>query len=210
MTHNNGRVYSRLHPRNMPDETKPNLSLEIAHVLFIDVVGYSKLLIDEQAEVVSTLNSVVRECQAVQETEAARQLIRLPTGDGMALVFTKSAEEPVQCALQISQTLRAESSLPVRMGIHSGPVHQLKDVNERANITGRGINIAQRIMDCGDAGHILRSKHVADDLERPLPSGWRPRLIYGKTSHPERRRRMFPKARHVWSKNHSKNIVNAF
>src|SRR2546421_5105604 len=148
----------------MPDEQKTQLRLEIAHVLFMDIVGYSKLLIDEQSEALQELNEIVRKTDAVRAAEAAGQLIFLPTGDGMALVFTGSVEDPVECALQISQKLRAQPSLPVRMGIHSGPVHHVADVNQRENIAGAGINIAQRVMDCGDAGHILVSKRVADDL----------------------------------------------
>src|SRR4030095_1690082 len=148
----------------MPDEQKTQLRLEIAHVLFIDIVAYSKLLIDEQSEALQELNQIVRNTEAARSAEAAGQLIFLPTGDGMALVFTGSVEDPVECALQISQTLRAQPSLPVRMGIHSGPVHHVADVNNRENIAGAGINVAQRVMDCGDAGHILLSKRVADDL----------------------------------------------
>ncbi len=148
----------------MAEEQKTKLRLEIAHVLFIDIVGYSKLLIDEQSEALHELNQIVRNTEAAREAEAAGQLIILPTGDGMALVFTGSVEDPVECALQISQRLRAQPSLPVRMGIHSGPVHHVADVNQRENIAGAGINIAQRVMDCGDAGHILVSKRVADDL----------------------------------------------
>jgi TolB-like protein/class 3 adenylate cyclase/Tfp pilus assembly protein PilF len=148
----------------MADEEKTRLRLEIAHVLFIDIVGYSRLLIDEQSEALHELNQIVRNTEAARTAETAGQLIILPTGDGMALVFTGSVEEPVECALQISQVLRAQPSLPVRMGIHSGPVHHVADVNQRDNIAGAGINIAQRVMDCGDAGHILLSKRVADDL----------------------------------------------
>src|SRR6201984_2233568 len=148
----------------MADEKKPKQRLEIAHVLFIDIVGYSKLLIDEQSEGLQELNQIVRSTEAAREAEAAGQLIFLPTGDGMALVFTGSVEDPVECALQISQTLRGQPSLFVRMGVHSGPVHHFSDVNQRDNIAGAGINIAQRVMDCGDAGHILLSKRVADDL----------------------------------------------
>jgi TolB-like protein/class 3 adenylate cyclase len=148
----------------MADEQKTKLRLEIAHVLFNDIVGYSKLLIDEQSEALQELNQIVRNTEAAREAEAAGQLIILPTGDGMALVFTGSIEDPVECALQVSQVLRAQPSLPVRMGIHSGPVHHVADVNQRENIAGAGINIAQRVMDCGDAGHILLSKRVADDL----------------------------------------------
>src|SRR5438270_718180 len=148
----------------MPDEQKTQLRLEIAHVLFMDIVGYSKLLIDEQSEALHELNQIVRNTEAARTAEAASQLIILPTGDGMALVFTGSVEDPVECALQISQKLCAQPSLPMRMGIHSGPVHHVADVNQRENIAGAGINIAQRVMDCGDAGHILLSKRVADDL----------------------------------------------
>jgi serine/threonine-protein kinase len=148
----------------MPDNQKTKLRLEIAHVLFIDIVGYSKLVTDEQSEALHELNQVVRNTETVREAEAAGQLIILPTGDGMALVFTGSVEGPAECALEISQALRAQPSLPVRMGIHSGPVHHVKDANARDNISGVGINIAQRVMDCGDAGHILVSKRFADDL----------------------------------------------
>src|SRR5690349_16578042 len=148
----------------MADEQKPKLRLEIAHVLFMDIVDYSKLLTDEQSEALHELNQIVRNTEAVRQAEAAGQLTILPTGDGMALVFTGSVEEPAECALEISHALRAQPSLPVRMGIHSGPVHQVKDANGRDNIAGVGINIAQRVMDCGDAGHILISKRVADDL----------------------------------------------
>src|ERR1041384_1330727 len=148
----------------MPAEPKTQLRLEIAHVLFVDIVEYSKLLIDEQSEALQELNQVVRNTEAAREAETAGQLIYLPTGDGMALVFTGSVEDPVECALQISQALRAQPSLPVRMGIPSGAVHHVADVNQRDNIAGAGINVAQRVMDCGDAGHILLSKRVADDL----------------------------------------------
>src|SRR6266516_5554993 len=154
----------------MADEHKAK-RLAIAHVLFMDIVGYSKLLTDEQSEALQELNQIVRSTEAAQEAEAAGQLTVLPTGDGMALVFTGSVEEPVECALEISQALRAQHSLPVRMGIHSGPIHHVKDANGRENIAGIGINIAQRVMDCGDAGHILVSKRVADDLEHY--SQWR-------------------------------------
>src|SRR5947199_3640615 len=158
----------------MANEQKTKLRLEIAHVLFMDIVGYSKLLIDEQSEALQELNEIVRKTDAVRAAETAGQLIFLPTGDGMALVFTGSVEEPVECALQLSQKLRAQPSLPVRMGIHSGPVHQVKDANGRENIAGVGINIAQRVMDCGDAGHILVSKRVADDLAQQRR--WQPYL----------------------------------
>lgn len=145
-------------------EDKTTLPLEIAHVLFIDIVGYSKLLTDEQTEAVEQLNRIVREMDIVRTSEANGQLIRLPTGDGMALVFASSPEAPVKCAVQLSDTLRAETNFAVRMGIHSGAVHQVADVNGRATMAGAGLNICQRVMDCGDAGHILLSKRVADDL----------------------------------------------
>src|SRR5437667_3528308 len=148
----------------MADESKTRSRLEIAHVLFMDIVDYSKLLTDEQSEALQELNQIVRNTEAAHAAAAAGQLTILPTGDGMALVFTGSVEEPVECALEISHALRAQPSLPVRMGIHSGPIHHVKDANGRDNIAGVGINIAQRVMDCGDAGHILVSKRVADDL----------------------------------------------
>jgi adenylate cyclase len=158
----------------MADEQKAKLRLEIAHVLFMDIVGYSKLLTDEQSEALQELNQIVRKTEAAREADAAGELTILPTGDGMALVFTGSVEEPVECALEIGHALRAQPSLPVRMGIHSGPVHHVKDANERENIAGVGINIAQRVMDCGDAGHILVSKRVADDLAQKRR--WQPYL----------------------------------
>ena len=148
----------------MQDDEKTKPRLEIAHVLFIDIVGYSKLLTDEQSEALQELNQIVRNTEAVREAEAAGHLMILPTGDGMALVFTGSVERPAECALEVSQALRAQPSLPVRMGIHSGPVQHVKDANARENISGVGINIARRVMDCGDAGHILVSKRFADDL----------------------------------------------
>jgi TolB-like protein/Flp pilus assembly protein TadD len=157
----------------MGDEQKAK-RLEIAHVLFMDIVGYSKLLTDEQSEALQELNQVVRGTEAAREADAAGELTILPTGDGMALVFTGSVEEPAECALEISHSLRAQPSLPVRMGIHSGPVHHVKDANGRENIAGVGINIAQRVMDCGDAGHILVSKRVADDLAQQRR--WQPYL----------------------------------
>src|SRR6201993_4592406 len=158
----------------MEDDEKTRPSLEIAHVLFIDIVGYSKLLTDEQSEALQELNQIVRNTEAAREAEAAGQLTVLPTGDGMALVFTGPVEERVESALKISRALRAQPSLPVRMGIHSGPIHHVKDANGRANIAGVGINIAQRVMDCGDAGHILISKRVADDLAQQRR--WQPYL----------------------------------
>jgi class 3 adenylate cyclase len=148
----------------MQDDEKTKPRLEIAHVLFIDIVGYSTLLTDEQSEALQELNQIVRNTEAVREAEAAGQLIILPTGDGMALVFTGSVEGPAECALEVSQALRAQPSLPVRMGIHSGPVQYVRDANARENISGVGINVARRVMDCGDAGHILVSKRFADDL----------------------------------------------
>src|SRR6478672_6777440 len=150
----------------MAAEVKKEIELEIAHVLFIDIVGYSKLLIDEQRDYLHTLNEVVRETDSFRAAEAAGKLTRLPTGDGMALVFATTPDAPVSCAIEISNALRSHPELRVRMGIHSGPVSGTTDVNDRSNIAGAGINIAQRVMDCGDAGHILLSKRVADDLEQ--------------------------------------------
>jgi class 3 adenylate cyclase len=158
----------------MEDDEKTKPRLEIAHVLFIDIVGYSKLLTDEQSEALQELNQIVRNTEAVREAEAAGQLIILPTGDGMALAFTGSVDRPAECALEVSRALRAQPSLPVRMGIHSGPVQHVKDANTRENISGVGINIARRVMDCGDAGHILVSKRFAGDLAQHRR--WQPYL----------------------------------
>ncbi len=132
--------------------------------MFIDIVGYSKLSINEQRAAVDELNEIVRASEQFQKAEAAGRLIKIPTGDGMALVFYTSPEAPVQCALEISRALKDHPELQLRMGMHSGPVSGVIDVNERANLAGAGINVAQRVMDCGDAGHILLSKHVAEDL----------------------------------------------
>jgi serine/threonine-protein kinase len=148
----------------MSADLTPDLQLEIAHLLLIDVVGYSKLLVNEQIEALQQLNQIVRETDGFRAAEAKGKLIRLPTGDGMALLFFENLEQPVRCALDIAEKLRTSSGIQVRMGIHSGPVNQVPDVNDRVNIAGAGINIAQRVLDCGDAGHILLSKHVADDL----------------------------------------------
>jgi len=146
-------------------EQSSDIRFEIGHVLFIDIVGYSKLLINEQSEQIQTLREIVRGTEQFRLAEAQGKLMRLPTGDGGALVFRNSPEAPVLCALEISQALKSHPEQKVRMGIHSGPVNQVTDLNEQANIAGAGINIAQRVMDCGDAGHILLSKRVADDLE---------------------------------------------
>ena len=145
---------------------KKEIQIEIAHVLFIDIVGYSKLLINEQHELLQELNQIVRATEGFRAAEAAGKLTRLPTGDGMALAFATTPEAPVQCALEISKALKSHPELRVRMGIHSGPVSGLVDVNDRSNIAGAGINMAQRVMDCGDAGHILLSRRVAGDLEQ--------------------------------------------
>src|SRR5438067_409653 len=157
----------------MATDPQNNLRLEIGHVLFIDLVGYSKLLIEEQKARLSKLTEIVLATTQVAEA-SNEQLVRLPTGDGMALVFRNSAEEPAQCALEITQALKTHPEIPVRMGIHSGPVSEVTDVSGRTNITGSGINMAQRVMDCGDAGHILLSQHVADDLMQYRQ--WAPRL----------------------------------
>ena len=148
----------------MSADLSPDLQFEIAHLLVIDVVGYSRLLVNEQIEAMQELNRIVRETECFRAAEAKDKLIRLPMGDGMALLFFENLEQPVRCALEIAQKLGASSGLQVRMGIHSGPVNQIPDVNDRVNIAGAGINVAQRVLDCGDAGHILVSKHVADDL----------------------------------------------
>jgi TolB-like protein/class 3 adenylate cyclase/Tfp pilus assembly protein PilF len=158
----------------MSAESKPALEFGIGHVLFIDIVGYSKLLIDDQHESLEKLNQIVRNTSTFASANAAGKLSRLPTGDGMVLVFASTPAAPVQCALEISRALQSHLELHVRMGIHSGPVSAIRDLNDRANVAGGGINMAQRVMDCGDAGHILVSKRLAEDLEQYRQ--WQPHL----------------------------------
>ena len=158
----------------MADEQKSRLRLEIAHVLFIDIVGYSKLRINEQSAQIEKLREIVRGTEQFRAAEAEGKLLRLPTGDGGALAFRNNPEAPVLCAEEIAKALKSHPEIRVRMGIHSGPVNEVTDLNEQANIAGAGINIAQRIMDCGDAGHILVSKHAAEDLEQY--DQWQPYL----------------------------------
>ena len=158
----------------MAAEIKKEIELEIAHVLFLDIVGYSKLSVNEQHARVDELNGIVRLSEQFQKAEAANRILKIPTGDGMALVFYRSPEEPAQCAFEISRALKDNQRLQVRMGIHSGPISGVVDVNERTNVAGAGINLAQRVMDCGDAGHILLSRHVAEDLAEY--ERWRPFL----------------------------------
>ena len=155
-------------------EPKPDLPLEIAHLLSIDVVGYSKLLVNEQIELLQELNQIVRETECFQAAETKGKLVRVPTGDGMALLFFNSPEEPVRCALEISRTLQEHPHIQLRMGVHSGPVNQVTDINEKTNVAGSGINVAQRVMDCGDAGHILLSGRIAEDLTQYRD--WQPYL----------------------------------
>src|SRR5947208_7485253 len=158
----------------MSTEINKQIALEIAHILFVDIVGYSKLSINDQRAAIDELNQVVRTSEQFQNAETAGRLIKIPTGDGMALVFYKSPEEPVKCALEISRALKEHPRLQRRMGVHSGPVSGVVDVNGQANLAGAGLNVAQRVMDCGDAGHILVSKRVADDLGEY--EHWRPLL----------------------------------
>jgi TolB-like protein/Tfp pilus assembly protein PilF len=158
----------------MSTEIKKEIPLEIAHVLLIDVVGYSKLLVNEQIELLQELNQIVRNTECFRAAETKGKLIRVSTGDGMALLFFHSPEEPVRCALEISKALQEYPHIQLRMGVHSGPVNQVTDVNDKTNIAGAGINVAQRVMDCGDAGHILLSGHIAEDLTQYRQ--WQPYL----------------------------------
>src|SRR5215472_9897561 len=158
----------------MASASSSDVKIEIGHVLFIDIVGYSKLLITDQTERLQKLKEIVWGTEQFRQAQAEGKLLRLPTGDGGALVFRNSPEAPVLCAMEISKELKRHPELQVRMGIHSGPVNEITDLNAQANIAGAGINIAQRVMDCGEAGHILLSQHVADDLEQ-YPQ-WRPLL----------------------------------
>ena len=157
----------------MPEEPKTK-RMEIAHVLFMDIVGYSTRLTDQQQALVDELNRIVRSSDEFNKAAAGGRLMKIPTGDGMALIFYNSPEQPVECALEISRVLRHHPDLPVRMGVNSGPVSAVTDVNDRVNAAGVGINLAQRLMDCGDAGHILVSKRVAEDLQQN--GRWRPHL----------------------------------
>jgi len=159
--------------RAVTHDIKREVKLESVHVLFLDIVGYSKSLTDEQQELIDRLNQAVRGSEEFQKAASADRLIKIPTGDGMALIFYNSPEQPVNCAVEISRALK-NSSLPVRMGVHSGLVSAVTDLNDRTNAAGVGINIAQRVMDCGDTGHILLSKRVAEDLQQY--SRWRPHL----------------------------------
>src|SRR4029077_1958796 len=158
----------------MPSEYSSDVKFEIGHVLFLDIVGYSKLLITEQSEQLQQLKQIVRGTEQIRIAEAEGKLLRLPTGDGAALVFRTTPEAPGLCAVEIAKALKSHPELGVRMRIHSGPVNEITDLNEQANIAGAGINIAQRVMDCADAGHILLSKHVAEDLEQYRQ--WQPHL----------------------------------
>jgi len=158
----------------MADEQKSKLRLAIAHVLFIDIVGYSKLRTNEQSAQVEKLREIVRGTEQYRTAEAEGKLLRLPTGDGGALAFRNNPEAPVLCAEEIAKALKSHPEIRVRMGIHSGPVNEVTDLNEQANVAGAGINVAQRVMDCGDAGHILVSKHAAEDLEQY--DQWQPYL----------------------------------
>ena len=144
---------------------QPHLHLQVGHILFLDIVGYSKLLIDDQKEWVQELNQIVRETGQFRAAEAKGNLTRLPTGDGMVLVFIDNPEAPMECALEITEALQSHPKLNVRMGIHSGPVNAFADVNDQFNLAGAGIDVAQRVMYCGDAGHILLSKRFAEDLQ---------------------------------------------
>jgi class 3 adenylate cyclase len=163
-----------LNAEMMDSEPAADVELEIGHVLFIDIVGYSKLLIDEQRLLVRSLTEAIRGTRQFQEAEAEEKLIRLPSGDGMALVFRGNPERPTKCAVELSEALKSYPNIRVRMGIHSGPVSELEDVNNQTSVAGGGINMAQRIMDCGDAGHILLSARVAEDLEQY--GRWQPYL----------------------------------
>ena len=148
----------------MPAELTPDLQLEIAHILLLDVVGYSKLLVEQQVHLIKELTEVVRATRSFVNAARTGKLIRVPTGDGMALAFFSSPEEPARCALEIGRALQERPAIQLRMGIHSGPVNRIVDVNEKTNVAGSGINVAQRVLDCGDAGHILLSAHIAEDL----------------------------------------------
>src|SRR5438477_4839473 len=161
----------------MAAEVKKEIALEIAHILFIDIVAYSRMASDDQRAAIQELNQIVQSTDEFGKAESQNQLLKIATGDGMALIFYHSPEDPVECALEISRAIKEKrSNLHLRMGVNSGPVSGMVDVNGRANVAGAGINMAQRVMDCGDAGHILLSKRVAEDLEQF--KHWRPHLYH--------------------------------
>src|ERR1043166_1218155 len=160
----------------MSAEVTKEIALQIAHVLFIDILAYAKMAIEDQHAAIEELNQIVQATDEFRKAETAGRLIKIPTGDGMALVFYSSLEAPVECALEISRALKQHSKLKLRMGVNSGPISGVVDVNGRANVAGAGINMAQRVMDCGDAGHILLSNRVADDLQQF--EYWRPHLYH--------------------------------
>ena len=160
----------------MPAEVKEEIELKIAHVLFIDIVAYSKMASDDQRAAIEKLNQIVQSTDEFRKSGSENRLLKLATGDGMALIFYDSPEAPVECALEISRALKEHPQLRLRMGAHSGPVSGVVDVNGRANVAGAGINMAQRVMDCGDAGHILLSQRIAEDLEQF--KHWRPHLYH--------------------------------
>ncbi|PYK74740.1 MAG: hypothetical protein DME39_06275, partial [Verrucomicrobia bacterium] len=164
MSNSIGKFHKRVNAQDTSAEIGPDLPLEIAHLLLIDVTGYSKLVVDDQIKLLQELNQIVRSTECFRTAEKTGKLIRVPTGDGMALLFFHSPEEPVRCALEISKTLQEHPQIQLRMGVHSGPVNRVRDVNDKTNFAGSGMNVAQRVLDCGDAGHILLSKHVAEDL----------------------------------------------
>src|SRR5438477_9816347 len=161
----------------MAAEIKQEIALEIAHILFIDIVAYSRMASDDQRAAIQELNQIVQSMDEFRKAESQNQLLKIATGDGMALIFYHSPEDPVECALEISRAIKEQhSKMRLRMGVHSGPVSGVLDVNGRANVAGAGINTAQRVMDCGDTGHILLSKRVAEDLEQF--KHWRPHLYH--------------------------------
>ncbi|MEO2004256.1 MAG: adenylate/guanylate cyclase domain-containing protein, partial [Candidatus Poribacteria bacterium] len=158
----------------MPAEEAQATRLEMAHVLFMDLVGYSRLSVEEQSRRIGALQEIVRSCAAYREAEAEETLLAHPAGDGMALAFFRDPATPARCALEVAEAVAGRDDLPLRMGIHSGPVHRAEDINRTANVRGPGINVAQRVMDCGDAGHILLSYIVAESLAES--EVWAPRL----------------------------------
>jgi TolB-like protein/class 3 adenylate cyclase/Tfp pilus assembly protein PilF len=148
----------------MPAEPKTDLQPEIGHLLLIDIVGFSKLLDNDEIELLEELNQIVRDTECFRKAETDSKFMRVATGDGMTLVFFRSPEEPARCALEISKAVQERPHIRLRMGVHSGQVNRVIDINDKTSLTGSGINVAQRVLDCGDAGHILLSAHVAEDL----------------------------------------------
>ena len=156
----------------MYSNPRTDLDLETGHILFIDIVGLARMLALEQQESLHKLSQIIRNTDAGKTTE--EELPRLSTGSGLALAFATTADAAVRCAMQISTGWRTYPELKLRMGIHTGPVNRMTEANDRIGVAGPGVNVARRVTDCGDTGHILLSRHAVERLSDR--SHWQPYL----------------------------------